>query len=53
MDNGIRVIEKLLMSKYFFKRNYHEAKLGQGSEKLRKKEGNLSVGSKSRLKPLL
>lgn len=33
MDNGIRGIEKLLMAKYFFKRNYHEAKLGQGSEK--------------------
>lgn len=38
MDNGIRVIEKLLMSKYFFKRNYHEAKLRQGSEKLKKKK---------------
>lgn len=37
MDNGIGVIEKLLMSKYLFKRNYHRAKLGQGSEKLKNK----------------
>lgn len=52
MDNGISVIEKLLMSKYFFKRNYYEAKRGQGSEKFLKK-GNLNLGSKSRFKPLI